>query len=82
MKKVFMVVVLAVLGLSAVACKKDYNCSCTWKAEHEDHLDDEKEVYALGKLKKDDADAECQLKAVELAVDPDHSQINCEVKAK
>jgi hypothetical protein len=82
MKKLVLFAGVSVLALGAVSCKKDYDCTCEWKAEHEDHLDDEKEVYALGKLKKDDADAECQLKAVALSADPDHSQINCEVKAK
>jgi hypothetical protein len=81
MKKVFMVVGLAVLGLSAVACKKDYNCSCTWKAEHEDHLDDEMMNYPIGKLSKSDAEAECELKATAIAAEPDHSQVNCEIKA-
>jgi hypothetical protein len=82
MKKLVLFAGVSVLALGAVSCKKDYECACTYKEFHDDHYDDESKLYPLGKLKKDDADAECQLKAVALSADPDHSQINCEVKAK
>ena len=82
MKKLVLFAAAAVLALGAVSCKKDYDCSCTWKEAHDDHFDDESRVYDLGKLKEDDAKSACDVQATALKASPDHSDVKCDIKKK
>lgn len=82
MKKLVLFAGVSVLALGAVSCKKDYDCTCTYKEFHDDHYDDKSTVYPIGKMKDDAAQSECQLKAVALSADPDHSQVMCTINAK
>lgn len=51
MKKVFTIAIVAMFGFGMVACKKDYNCTCTANGDTD--------VLPLGKQKKSDAEAAC-----------------------
>jgi hypothetical protein len=82
MKKLVLLAAAAVLSLGAVSCKKDYDCSCTWKESHDDHFDDKSGVYDLGKVKEDDAKTACDTQATAISADPDHSEVVCDIKKK
>lgn len=53
MKKALIIVAVVTFSVSMVACKKDYNCTCT--------LDGQTEVLPLGKQKKKDAENACDV---------------------
>ena len=53
MKKVFTIALVAMFGFGMVSCKKDYNCTCV--------IDGDTTVLPLGKQKKKDAEAACDV---------------------
>ena len=80
MKKITLIVAVAAFGLSVSSCKKDYTCSCTYKEEHNGHLDDGHEKHEIKKANKKDAEAACDGHAATLKANPDHSAVKCELK--
>lgn len=80
MKKITLILGLAVLTLGAVACKKDYSCDCTYKEYHDGHYHDEMTSTSIKDAKKDEAEASCEAQETSLKANPEHSEVSCKLK--
>jgi hypothetical protein len=85
MKKITLILGVTALTFGAISCKKDYTCACTYEELHEEegeeaHYDKETANYPIGKAKKSDAETACDGYATILKADPDHKDVNCELK--
>lgn len=60
MKKLFPLMVVAVVATMFTSCKKDYSCTCTTKITG---MADQTTTTSLGKQKKSDAETACTAKA-------------------
>lgn len=62
------------------SCTRDYSCNCHYDEAHDEHFDEENVSYPISDVNKKKAEELCEGHETTLAVNPEHTNVHCDLK--